>query len=306
MLIEQSFFSLPEILHGSGYQTQSYESGIVAVLSLSLLQVLNGRNAPNPIGCLQSERLYRRPNGLFRPDGPPRYLRADLFADVGRLRVANKRLSQYGWRLNVWLECKFLRDQAGEHGDKHAGNKSPITGSVLADLLRLSLLVPESAAETYSSRYFLHVYDANPKFYLTFKGRPWCKSLVSVGEQELHFFGLENEPNTLKKVIGNLPGLDVKLKVTNFFAGPLHVTFRPVYWCWLTRIDRIEASLGQHTATIDVNRAIVQSNNTGLAEIAAFVAERLAILPESPDTQPPRPDEQEEVEEIMGEEGLAQ
>jgi hypothetical protein len=46
MLIEEAFFSLPEILHGSGYQTQSYESGIVSALTLSLLQVLNGRNAP--------------------------------------------------------------------------------------------------------------------------------------------------------------------------------------------------------------------------------------------------------------------
>ena len=31
-------------------------------------------------------------------------------------------------------------------------------------------------------------------------------------------------------------------------------------------------------------------------EIAAFIAGRLAILPESPDTQPPRPDEQEEAQ----------
>lgn len=48
MLIEQAFFSLPEVLHGTGYQSQSYEYGIVSVLILSLLKVLNGRNAPNP------------------------------------------------------------------------------------------------------------------------------------------------------------------------------------------------------------------------------------------------------------------
>lgn len=97
MLIEQAFFSLPEILHGSGYQTQSYESGIVSALALSLLQVLNGRNVPNPIGCMQSERLYRR-DGLYSVGGQARYLRADLFANVDRLYVANKRLSQYGSR----------------------------------------------------------------------------------------------------------------------------------------------------------------------------------------------------------------
>jgi len=293
MLIEQSFFSLPEILHGSGYQTQSYESGIVSALTLSLLQVLNGRNVPNPIGCLQSERLYRN-DGIYQHGGQPRYLRADLFANVDRLYVANKRLSQYGWRHHLWLECKFLRGQAGEEGNKHAGNKSPATGAILADLLRLALLVPEAKPKTYSSRYFLHVYDADPKFYLTFKGRPWSRNLVTVGEQVIHVCSLETEPAAVKKLIGDLPGLDVKLKVTNFHAGPLHVEHRPVYWCWLTRIDKIEATLGQHTFTIDVNRMITQSDH-GLVEIAAFVAQRLAVLPESPDTQPPRPDELEEI-----------
>ncbi|WP_374382711.1 hypothetical protein [Dongia sp.] len=293
MLIEQSFFSLPEVLHGSGYQSQSYESGIVSALTLSLLQVLNGRNALNPIGCLQSEKLYRS-TGMFGQVGP-RYLRADLFANVARLRVANKRLSQYGWRHENWLECKFLRGQAGDNGDQHAGNKSPATGAIMADLLRLALLIPEAGDKTQSSRYFLHVYDADPKFYLTFRGRPWCKSLVTVGEQEIHFSGLENEPAAIKKLIGDLPGVNVKLKVTNFHAGPLHVQHRPVYWCWLTRIDRVEASHEQHTVTIDNNRTIIQSDN-GLANIAAFIASRLAILPESPDTRPPRPDEQEQAQ----------
>ena len=294
MLIEQSFFSLPEVLHGSGYQSQGYESGIVSALTLSLLQVLNGRNVPNPIGCLQSERLYRF-DGLYQPGGNPRYLRADLFADVSRLYVANKRLSQYGWRHHMWLECKFLRGQAGADGTNHAGNKSPATGGILADLLRLALLVPETENKTSSSRYFLHVYDANPKFYLTFRGRPWCKSLVAIGEQEIHVFGLENEPIAVKRLIGDLQGLDVTLKVTNFHAGPLYVQHRPVYWCWLTRIDNVEASLGQHTVTIGADRTITQSAN-GLVEIAAFLAGRLAILPESPDTQPPRPDEQDKAQ----------
>ena len=293
MLIEQSFFSLPEILHGSGYQTQSFESGIVSALTLSLLQVLNGRNVPNPIGCFQSERLYRS-DGIYQQGGQPRYLRADLFANVERLYVANKRLSQYGWRHHLWLECKFLRGQAGEGGNQHAANKSPATGAILADLLRLALLVPEPQEKTCSSRYFLHVYDADPKFYLTFRRRPWSRNLVTVGKQVVHVSSLEREPVAVKKLIGDLPGLDVKLEVTNFYAGPLHIEHRPVYWCWLTRIDKVVATLGQHTVTIDLDRTIAQSES-GLAEIAAFVAQRLAILPESPDTQPPRPDEQEDV-----------
>jgi len=248
---------------------------------------------------LQSERLYRI-DDLYKQGGSPRYLHADLFADVNRLFVANKRLSQYGWRHHLWLECKFLRGQAGEEGKQHAGNKSPATGAILADLLRLALLIPEAAEKTHSSRYFLHVYDADPRFYLTFRGRPWCKSLVAVGEQDIHVSGLDAEPAAIKRLIGDLPDLDVKLKVTNFHAGPLHIQHRPVYWCWLTRIDKVEASLEQHTVSIGADRTITQSEN-GLAEIAAFLAERLAILPESPDTQPPRPDEQDAAQQVAEE-----
>ena len=291
MLVEQAFFALPEVLHGSGYQSQSYESGIVSAFTLSLLQVLNGRNVPNPIGCLQSERLYRS-GGVFTQGESPRYLRADLFADVGRLFVANKILSQYGWRHHIWMECKFLRGQAG-NGDKHAGNKSPITGSFIADLLRLSLLVPEKTNKTRSSRYFLHVYDADPKYYLTLRGRPWCKGVVSLGKQEINLNDLQDEPSTVKKLIGDLPGLDVKLGVTNFHIGPLHVNHRPAYSCWLTRIDRVEARLGEHEACINVDRSISQSQDNSFSQIASFIAGRVAILPDSPDTQPPRPGERE-------------
>jgi len=158
--------------------------------------------------------------------------------------------------------------------------------------LRLALLIPEPGNQTRAGRYFLHVYDADPKFYLTFRGRPWCKSLVAVGEQEIHISQLDAEPNTIKRLIGELPGLDVKLRVTNFHAGPLHVEHRPVYWCWLTRIDKVEASLGDDSVIINLNRTITQTGG-GLTTIAAFLAERIAILPDSPDTQPPRPDEQE-------------
>jgi hypothetical protein len=83
------------------------------------------------------------------------------------------------------------------------------------------------------------------------------------------------------------------IKVTNFHAGPMHVEHRPVYWCWLTRIDKVNASCGADTVTIDVDRKITTTEG-GLPKIAAFVAERLAILPESADTQPPRPDEQDD------------
>jgi len=171
MLIEQAFFSLPEVLHGSGYQHQDYESGVVAAFSLSLLQELNGRNVPNPIGCMQSEKMFRQ-GGDFRGCPGPRYLRADLFANFSRLTVGNRRLAQYGWRHNAWLEGKFLR-RPDVALDTHSPNKTSTVASFLADLIRLAVLVPERVGhDSFSGRYFLHVYDQPPEYYLTFHNRP--------------------------------------------------------------------------------------------------------------------------------------
>jgi hypothetical protein len=111
VLIEQAFFHLPEILHGSGYTLQEYEAGIVGALSLSVLQVLNGRNATNPISYLHQEKLYRE-KGVYQGASVPRYLRADLRVKAYELKTGNKRLAQYGWRDYKWLEAKFLRGQS--------------------------------------------------------------------------------------------------------------------------------------------------------------------------------------------------
>jgi len=58
MFTEGAFSTLPEILLGSGYQKQDYESGLVGAFSLALLQALNGRNIANQISCMQHEKLF--------------------------------------------------------------------------------------------------------------------------------------------------------------------------------------------------------------------------------------------------------
>lgn len=289
MLVEQSFFSLPQILLGTGYQSQSYESGIVTAFTLSFLQVMNGLNYDNPISCFQAEKLYRK-DGLFKSGGNTRYLRADLYADIGRLMVANRNLSQYGWKHNIWMECKFFRDQTGD-GTKSSSNKTSATGSIMADLLRLSLLVPEEKEITSNGRYLLHVYDDKPEQYLTYRNRPWCKSLVKEGVNVLSFSNLDQQPKAVLKLIGSLPGLDVKLTVTNFHSGPIYVAHRPVYWCWLTRIDKVQASLNDSTVIIDFDRKIDKPGV--LKEIAGFVGENIAIQPASPDSMSLRQGEQD-------------
>lgn len=285
MIVEQAFLQLPEILHGSGYQQQDYEAGIVGALSLSVLQVLNGHNTANPITCLQHERLFRK-GGIYSGAQSPRYLRADLYVNVGKLFVANKRLSQYGWRHNAWVEAKFLRNQT-DNGSKHSPNKTANVANFLADIIRLAILVPEINDETAQGRYFLHVYDSDPKYYLTFGNRVWMKSLCQSGEHKISLQNLENEPATVKRLLGEFPGLSVDLSVTNTVLKPLVTYNPPCYWMYLTRIDAIKVTLNRNTFEQRFDRSIEKSSPQALENIASEVASLLHIDPKSSESEPP-------------------
>ena len=300
MLLEQTFFALPEVLHGSGYQQQDYEAGVVAAFSLSLLQVLNGRNISNPIGCIQSEKLYRA-RGSYLTLANPRYLRADLFVDVTKMMVANKRLGQYGWRHHAWLEGKFLRSPSVPL-HTHSGNKTNYVATFLADLVRLALLVPETATDpSKAARYFLHVYDQPPEYYLTFRKRSWCKQLCSPGEQTLTLNAFASEPASVKRLLGSLDDLSLTLSVTNFAAAPISTNHLPLYWCFLTRIDGISANLQDHTYEVRADRSIGVSSPAAIDSIAAYVAENLQIAPTSKEQEAPA--DQIEAEEDLDQVG---
>lgn len=286
MLIEQAFFALPEVLHGSGYQQQDYEAGIVAAFSMALLQVLNGRNVPNPIGCLQTEKMFR-PGGTYVGGLQPRYLRADLFCDVRKMNVANRRLAQYGWRHTAWLEGKFQR-RPGAAFPSHSTNKTAAVAGALADLIRLAVLTPEPAnAPSIAGRYFLHVYDQPPEYYLTFRKRPWCKTICTEGTHSLALNGLAAEPASLRRLLGNLGNLNLQLEVTNYAALPIVQDHHPIYWCYLTRIDSVTASLDQHSFGIGKDRVIQVNAEGDVNVIAAHVAAQLHLAPESHEAQPP-------------------
>ena len=280
MLFEQSFYALPEVLHGSGYQKQDYEAGIINAFTLAVLQVLNGRNVNNPIGCIQAEKLFRE-KGKYLGNSNPRYLRADLFLDVSRLYVANKRLSQYGWRHNLWLEGKFLRGQAGA-GSTHCGNKTNYVASYIADLIRLSTLVPETVGEdSIAGRYFLHVYDAHPQYYLTFRNRNWCKRICESGTHDIQLSNLSSENATVRGLLGELDDLELALNVTNTCAWPVSTDNGPIYWCCLTRINTVKASARWAEFKITENRKVEAKDQTHFDFIAAFVASRLHIKADS-------------------------
>lgn len=295
MIIEQAFLQLPEILHGSGYRQQDYEAGIVGALSLSVLQVLNGHNTNNPIACLHHEKLFRD-KGIFKGFDKPRYLRADLHVSVGRLLVANNRLAQYGWRHNLWLEAKFLRNQTN-NGTKPSSNKSTHAANFLADIIRLAILVPENTDTTSDGRYFLHVYDSDPKLYLTFSKRKWMKALCLPGQQRLIIKGLDQEPDTVKKLLGEFPGLGIELGITNMVVKPLITDNHPCYWMYLSRIDAIKVMLNNDSVEMQANRRIIMSKTSALDEIASFVVSRIHINPKSVESLPPV--ETEDIEETV-------
>ena len=291
MLVEQAFFHLPEILHGSGYNRQEYEAGIVGALSLAILQILNGRNAANPISYLQLEKLYRT-KGLYVGAAAPRYLRADLYIKTHMLKIGSTRLAQYGWRHSNWLEAKFLRGQSA-NGTKHAGNKTVHVASFLADLLRLSVLVPEKGEQSCNGRYFLHVYDSDPKWYLTFGNRAWMKAICRPGQQRVKLKDLDLEPQTVTKYLGSFPGLEIDLALTNYVIEPLGAGSPPSYWMYLTRIDGIKAKLGAHEYEVARERILSASSPSALEELSKFVSETIHIKPASPDSLPALSDDDE-------------
>jgi len=235
---------------------------------------------------MQHEKLYRA-GGNFLHYGQARYLRADLFLNISKLYVANRRLAQYGWRHHAWIEAKFLRGQTGRDGTESSSNKTIHVASLLADFIRLVTLVPEQGAESSAARYFLHVYDAHPDRYLTFRDRPWLKALTTAGRQKITVRDLDGEAKTVKKILGDLPGLSIVADLTNLSVIPIDSEHRPVYHCYLTRIDAFKCQLDQHEAELDTKRQVTGADNDALARIAAFVAENLHIQSGSREETPP-------------------
>ena len=132
----------------------------------------------------------------------------------------------------------------------------------------------------------LHVYDQPPEYYLTYQKRAWTKKLCAEGSQDIVIAGLGAEGASFKRMLGDMPDLQLTLKVTNFVAKPIHTEHYPVYWCHLSRIDAVIASVGAHSFELKADRSIVVSSPDALDQIAAYVADHLHIAADSVETQP--------------------
>lgn len=266
MIIESAFVSLPELLLGNHYAVHDYEAGIVGVLSMAILQELNGRNVVHPIQHIQSERRYN-------PESPRR---ADLYVNTRRLMVANKRLGNYGWRHHNWVEAKFYRNKSAIQ--RHATNKATHQGQLIADLIRLTCLVPLSLSEQDANgRYFLHVYDDEPRFYLAYQDRDWVELLHKAGRQDIVIDRLTAESNTAKKQFGeSLEGIQIQATVTNLVNFPITAADDAThYWCVLTRLDAFSVTLDEASFQIHANRVTWENQAGAYAHIAATVSDLL-------------------------------
>lgn len=292
MILEQAFQILPEALCGSRYPGQEYESGIVSAFAMSVLQQLNGRNAPNPIGCFEGERLYDD-NGF----GQGRWLRADLVVATDRLRVANQVLgNHYQWRHRNWLEAKFSRVR----GQAPVTSKTPSTALLIADLIRLIVLVPETPGEeTRNGRYLLHVYDRPADAYLSFRRnnnsngpsgtRRWVRSVVEPGRTSLTASEFNLESPSFKRYLGDLGDLKVDAAITTQAIEPVavpHPGAPRLYWCYLTRVDAATVTLGGHSFSIGEDRTVSESAAGDLGWVRSEVASKLGQLAEN-ETEPP-------------------
>lgn len=295
MLIENAFTYLPEILCGSNYEVQEYESGITNAVSLALLQELNARNVPNPLSALTVEKLYSA-DGYPHPDGksPNRHDRVDLYFDTSAMYVANKLLSRFGWRHRNYVEAKFFRSTI-----KNSTNNS---ADLLADLIRLCSLVPPQIHgwEIYSKmlkakgwkkqkiwvpfegktspnkeyknlcvgRYLLHVYLGNPEDYLGQGSRAWTIPIRTAGPQTLDIkVGMQELVNGTAESTGYVKRFGVELKdlvlkaqITNRVIQQEVAGAKDSYLCVLTRLDSFTLTHDTHQWSETIDRTGTESN----------------------------------------------
>lgn len=255
MIIEQAFYNLPEILTGAGYAEQEVEAGIVASLSLALLQELNGRNVDNPISVIQAEKAYTK---LAKNH------RCDLFVKLHKkLYVGSKDFSEFGFRYFNWIEAKYFRHF----------NRTQNTVNLFADILRLVVLPEPLGGKTGSpvgengkvrnGRYLLHVYLGDPSTTLSaFRGngteRKWIDLLMKPGFQDIADFDLLPEPGKYFKPVGKdgLRQVKMSISVTNRTIEPRpDPTTKTIgadqYKFVLTRIDKATFELNGRKLVFD-------------------------------------------------------
>ena len=296
MIPEQALLTLPEALTGAGFPEQSYEGGIVGIYCLSLLQALNGRNIPNPLSCIQMERPFRgRVPWPAPPQGNPRYLRGDIYLNIDQVRIGSVRLGAYGWRFHNWVEAKFFR--------KSTTNKQKNTGDLLADLLRITALVPDVVKDgkTITGRYMLHVYEAmQPNDYLSInkntgggsEPRRWLDPLVNFCSDDCEpiLLGDYEAAGILGEINDGLGDVQIEFSATTTLVSPLYDLGEDhkQYTCALSRIDSFKLVRGTTEFEVKADRSVVFTPDeaTVMSEIREHIGQLVSTTKKSEETKP--------------------
>jgi hypothetical protein len=138
-------------------------------------------------------------------------------------------------------------------------------GSIVADLLRLIVLVPK---EDYgrAGRYFLHVYRGDPLTEKLIKvhrddktKRDWVEQLLAAGDHQILDLELDKEkkwPSFFLHLGPLLETAKCSMSITNYRIVPPHKKSNPSYTIVLTRINSAEVTFGGTTMTVSADRSV--------------------------------------------------
>jgi len=244
MIIESAFYNLPELLMIMGSDRDMYEATLINSFAMGVHSALNARNIDMPTKRIHAEKPYPELNDNITPG------RADLFVDLSSIYGSSFHQS-YGMNQSNWIEAKYF---GGLGRVKSAQGKTNNAGSILLDILRLSLLVKEARSKNReNARYLLLLFNRHPEEYLSLKRnscvKEWIIPMLKPGRGELDINVHEQPVSCIKTISKKLYSEKTDLKLhfeykTHLFE-PLKLDARFMPWGALVRIPKFDISLGK-------------------------------------------------------------
>lgn len=284
MIIESAFTILPESIAGLGFLRVKREANAVGAFSFSVLNALHSKNVIDPIQRLQLEKPFTTKKAPLPTGGDNRH--CDVFVDYGGSKIGSSRLANFGWRYNNYVECKFLKTyQLTKTG--RSTTASSTSAEVIADLIRLVVLVPEQNViagelnpKTSSARYFLALSDNKPtKFINVFLGdlysmfeNPQKRSKIALD------LSTGRASNYLAERVGtNFNRLNLTInQATCFSHYPIDPNQDNSVWMLLLRIDDARIELNDNgtyrSFRINADRTLIEGTPGDYKIIRDFVS----------------------------------
>ncbi len=209
MIIESAFLKIPEVLLSSDLQDHFYEANITNLLTNCVLLELNARNIENPLMKIDMERRYDKNNNV----------RCDAYYDFSDF-MNESSFNGYSISSKNWVEAKYFGSINRNKGNE---TKSENAGSIMYDIFRL-VYYNHQTGHTNDSKYFISVFNDDPKRYLAFgsrngEKRDWVENLVNDGMSIIEF-DLSKEPNTIKNKFKDHDSVKMHVILRNIVFKP--------------------------------------------------------------------------------------